>query len=695
MPRNKGQNSASNRNKKKGKQEPFPADTNPIDHSPRTSRSFSRSRNKRLLIQDQNKTSPEKVSNMVISNEQSEEVNVIPNDSQLSSGPVDISDTEIHDKVSEHVPNNKGALGGVSDNRGSPTPVLYPLQQTIQNGQEPPSPSDNQTKDLQSTPEDPWHLTFTELRAMRSRMQTLEKLEAATVEFAQQMQTISSRTATTEATVKTHSTDITKLQQQVTSLHNTVHTQQGIIQELRQKTEEFTQLKEKTSENSQAIMDLQKIKQELLSVKTDLQKNVQATEDLKMTKEELMHMKQDFGKKSQSIKEDFNKSSRKNISEMNKLLEAQKNQVESFRSIRNDSQQEAQIQKARISDLAASQETLKQEVDQKIKNFSDDISQDKLTRQASDNMRNIVIIGLPEHATHSAFTVALRFFKSKLRLRRLDIEVAYRMGKPPLERSSYTRPLMVKFNRLSDRNAVWRLRNDIPQDDEQQTIRIQADLPKQLREDVTLLYKVQKVASKIPEYQSATIRDYALFLHDKKYTARQLEALPHPLRPSSLACKTSHDSLVFFSKHSPFSNHHPSIFEINNTTFHNMEQYLAFKKAEAADDEHFQEKALKAKDPVQAKSILNALRHNNIQDWQDQRALIAMEGLREKFRQNPLLAQQLKDTKTLQLGEASKNPIWGIGMTLQEEHVSDLTKWNASGNLLGILLMQLRSELSQ
>lgn len=380
---------------------------------------------------------------------------------------------------------------------------------------------------------------------------------------------------------------------------------------------------------------------------------------------------------------------------MNKLLEAQKNQVETFRSIRNDFQQDVQLQKARVQDLATSYESMQQDVKEQLGQFSEDIIHKNFIRKAFDNRKNIVIIGLPEHQTHSAYSVAMKFFKSSLNLRRLDVDVAFRLGNPPSEGSSYSRPLIVKFNRMSDRNSVWKLRYEIPQEDGLQTIKIQADLPKQLRDDVNTLYRVLRAASALPEYRSASIRDYMFLLHGKQFTARQLEHLPVPLRPSSLACRISDRAMVFFSKFSPLSNHHPSEFTLYDKTFHTMEQYLAFKRAEFSGNHSLMEKAAQAIDPVEAKSVLNALRQHNIEGWQEQRSTVAMEGLRAKFGQNEHLSVFLKNTKQLLLGEASKNPTWGIGQTLEDKLVLDSTRWNTSGNLLGNLLMQLRSDLNE
>lgn len=175
--------------------------------------------------------------------------------------------------------------------------------------------------------------------------------------------------------------------------------------------------------------------------------------------------------------------------------------------------------------------------------------------------------------------------------------------------------------------------------------------------------------------------------------ANQLELLPFPIRPSTLACKKTEHAMAFFSRHSALSNHYPSTFEYHDETFATVEQYLAFKRAQLSQNQSLIERAKLAKDPAEAKSILNYLRKDHEKEWQEQRARIAVEGLREKFRQNHHLAHFLCDTHNLQLGEASKNTCWGIGMTLDDAQVLDTTKWNNSGNLLGVLLMQIRSEL--
>lgn len=83
-------------------------------------------------------------------------------------------------------------------------------------------------------------------------------------------------------------------------------------------------------------------------------------------------------------------------------------------------------------------------------------------------------IGIPESDRDSTYTQASTFFKTNLKLNKLAIDVAYRMGKPLAQGSMYKRPIVVKFSQIADRNSVWKKRNDIAQDDQNKPVRIQA-----------------------------------------------------------------------------------------------------------------------------------------------------------------------------------------------------------------------------
>lgn len=100
-----------------------------------------------------------------------------------------------------------------------------------------------------------------------------------------------------------------------------------------------------------------------------------------------------------------------------------------------------------------------------------------------------------------------------------------------------TAPTYVKFARLADRNVIWKKKNNITAKEGEHRVMIQVDLAKNLRADVQLLYRVVRAASSMPDFQTAMVRNYAVVLHGKEYTAQKLETLPEPSGPPSLAFK--------------------------------------------------------------------------------------------------------------------------------------------------------------
>lgn len=564
-----------------------------------------------------------------------------------------------------------GPLLGVSDNTASdqfesinmtappqPSPQSFPAL--------PDSSKPNPEDPFSSDTSDPWHSTFTELRNMRSRMLSLGQVETVTQGISQQLQAVEQKTSAMETKISHNS------QQLQTSIAETSKVKAKADQNYQQ----LQALKEGSSATlTQADNNSKQIKQ----MKTEIHALRKIVEDQQQTIRDLNQVKDEF----KQDKEDFSKKSRNAVKEMNKLVDAQREQVESFRAIRKDINEKSETQ-ARQSEKQA----------QQISKLAHDLDHKSLKDQAFRKSHNIAIIGLPEQESRSAYTTAMKFFKNELKIKKTDIDVAYRIGQPPPPTSSYTRPLIVKFSKLSDRNTVWQMRNDVPQPEEQedgqQRIKIQADLPTQLRKDVNTLYKVAKAASMTEQYKSAHVRDYAIVLDGKEYSARQLETLPLPLRPSVRKTETV---LVFFTKFCELSNHYPSIFNVQGKKFYNVEHYLALRRAELSQQQHLIDKASLLQDPAEAKSILNSLRKDHVKEWQADRYEIAKVGIKAKFTQNKCLSSYLSNTEGLHLGEASKDICWGIGMTLEDKHATVVEKWNPQGNLLGRILMQVREEL--
>lgn len=143
------------------------------------------------------------------------------------------------------------------------------------------------------------------------------------------------------------------------------------------------------------------------------------------------------------------------------------------------------------------------------------------------------------------------------------------------------------------------------------------------------------------------------------------------------------------------SNHHLSDFKIDDKVYHSVEQYLAVTRVTLAKRPALISRARKAQDPVQAKHILDALKEDHKQEWDEKVEDVILRGLRAKFSQNRSLREKLSNTGKLKLGEASKNPRWGIGLELGDPEVLNQEKWLESGNLLGKSLMKIRDKIQQ
>lgn len=128
-------------------------------------------------------------------------------------------------------------------------------------------------------------------------------------------------------------------------------------------------------------------------------------------------------------------------------------------------------------------------------------------------------------------------------LKNVEFKAAFRMGPDPEEQlgtqQSYRRPILVKFGSIKHRNRVWKKRQVIIGEHDDQKIRILANLPRELREGIQLLYKVANTASKLEKFQSALVFNYQLELDGKIYQPSQLEELPMEIRPSTLSTPRS------------------------------------------------------------------------------------------------------------------------------------------------------------
>lgn len=509
------------------------------------------------------------------------------------------------------------------------------------------------------TQDSPIMAMFAELQTIRTRLNKVDKIETTTSSLADQFKTMAECTANLEVTNKTNTNLIQEIKEETTSLEAQV----GSMLEMN--NTKFEEISAEMASLQKTVELRGRAIAKLTTMKADL---------LKQNKE----VKSDLIKQNQDMREDQIKRNKKYMEEINKLIDQQKQQVDSFK---------ATTQKVEKKIL----EQTEAKIEEKVGKVSQDFSFKKLKDQAFANRYNVIITGLAEDSEKTVRVTIQDFFKM-LGEKKLAIPEVFRIGTPRND-PTYSRPVKVKFAHLADRNRIWRKRRDIQAVDGERQIRIQADLPKELREETNILYRIKRVAAKSAQFKTATVRNFAVALHGKEYGPRDLEELPPQLTPSAISNLRSERALAFYSKYSALSNHHPSPFTLQEVEYQNMEHYLALARAQLSGQEDIIQRATQATEPKVAKAILHSLRENHSAEWDQQVEQVTVSGLRAKFSQNKHLLAFLKGTDQLQIGEASVNPQWGIGLDLDDPDVLNTAKWDPKGNLLGRSLMKIREEL--
>ncbi|MFR3529720.1 MAG: NADAR family protein [Lachnospiraceae bacterium] len=141
------------------------------------------------------------------------------------------------------------------------------------------------------------------------------------------------------------------------------------------------------------------------------------------------------------------------------------------------------------------------------------------------------------------------------------------------------------------------------------------------------------------------------------------------------------------------SNWFLSEFTVGGITFSSMEQYMMYEKAVLFKDQTIAEKILQTDDVAKIKALGRTVHNFDDNVWAKEREGIVYNGVLEKFRQNPELAEKLERTDEEIIAEcAVKDRIWGIGLSMEDENRRCIDKWRGQ-NLLGKILMQVREDI--
>lgn len=143
----------------------------------------------------------------------------------------------------------------------------------------------------------------------------------------------------------------------------------------------------------------------------------------------------------------------------------------------------------------------------------------------------------------------------------------------------------------------------------------------------------------------------------------------------------------------PFSNWHPSPFEIDGVWYNCSEQYMMAEKARLFNDTETLSKIMSAPDPREQKQYGRQVKGFDQHTWEKVARGVVYKGCLAKFSQNQVLKKILLETGDTTLVEASPyDKIWGIGLAKDDPRAKDRATWRGT-NWLGKVLVRVREAL--
>jgi ribA/ribD-fused uncharacterized protein len=149
----------------------------------------------------------------------------------------------------------------------------------------------------------------------------------------------------------------------------------------------------------------------------------------------------------------------------------------------------------------------------------------------------------------------------------------------------------------------------------------------------------------------------------------------------------------FYTSSSPFSQWHPSEFDVDGITFNCCEQFMMYHKAILFGDKEYADEIMKSDDPREQKSLGRKVRNFDDKKWKAKCRDIVKRGNYAKFTQNAHLKDSLLATAGTTLVEASpRDTIWGIGLGAKNPKALNRKTWRGT-NWLGQALTEVRDEI--
>ena len=267
----------------------------------------------------------------------------------------------------------------------------------------------------------------------------------------------------------------------------------------------------------------------------------------------------------------------------------------------------------------------------------------------------------------------------------IKCERAHRIG---YKTQGKTRSMIAKFCFFKDKEHVWSLRKKLSKSN----VRLSEDYPAKILEERRVLYPIFKAAKTCDQFTNTSLKFNKLHIDGKVYTTKNLIELPQHLQPKSFATKQENGVVLFSSRFSVLSNFYSeSPITIKGRPYCSTEQFYQYTKAIHFNDEISANKIMAETDPLKIHNLAKRITNFDEKEWETRASQVLHEANTAKFEQLPGAKQALLSTDTARIGEATMDPIFGIGLKITDKAALDCSKWTGK-NIFGMVLEQIRSE---